>query len=236
MSLPKRKCQTCKRTRPDTEAPCPRCVATLEIVSDGRELTTYPPTIIVGTNDGQTGHFGLVVAAPGATSETGLSPSGLFSIRLRGADGIGEYGEPRVRKILQQRFEMDGIAVVFQQGVNEDGEDGFILLDGLRYTLQITMALSRERIDWAAASTGTATASSYIGQVATWINEAIESKVPKTDPHKTILALDANHLGIIADVALGASYQERFGSPSARFGFAAVWLVGPTTERCLRLE
>jgi hypothetical protein len=161
------------------------------------------------------------VAAPGATSETGLSPSGLFSIRLRGAEGIGKYGEPRVRTILQQRFQMDGIAVMFLQGVDEDGDDGIILLDDLRYTLQITMALSRERIDWAAASTGTATVSSYIGQVATWINEAIESKVPKTDPHKTILALDANHLGIIADVALATSYPERFGKPIGTLRFCS---------------
>jgi hypothetical protein len=167
---------------------------------------------------------------------TQLSQSGLFSISVAGSHGLGEAGEPRVKKILRQRLQMDGADVVFEPGVNSDGEDGILVFGGQRYALQITMALSRDRVDWAAASTGKATALGNVEDVADWIDEAIKSKVAKTDPGRTILALDANHLGIMADVALTSCYQERFGSPSKSFGFAAVWLVGPTVERCLRLE
>jgi hypothetical protein len=236
MSWLKRKCETCGRTRLDTAAACPSCGAARKTLSNGRVLTTYAPTVILGKNDPQTGRQRLVVAAPGTTSETQLSPSGLFSISVTGSHGLGESGEPRVKKILGQRLQMDGVDVVFEAGVNSDGEDGILVLGGKRYALQITMALSRDRVDWAAASAGTATALANVGDIAEWIDEAIRSKVPKTDPEKTILALDANHLGIMADVALASCYQERFGSPSTRFGFAAVWLVGPTGERCLRLE
>ena len=236
MSSLRRKCETCGRTRPDTAVPCPICGAARQTLADGRVLTTYAPTVILGKNDPKTGHQGLVVAAPGATSETKLSPSGLFSISVTGAHGLGEAGEPRVKKILRQRLQMDGVDVLFEPGVNSDGEDGILVLDGQRFALQITMALSRDRADWAAASTGTTTTSANVGDVVEWIHKVIESKVPKTDPAKTILALDANHLGIMADVALVSCYQERFESPSNRFGFAAVWLVGPTVERCLRLE
>lgn len=177
--------------------------------------------------------FGCV--APGATSETQLSPSGEFSIRVTGAYGLGEDGEPGVKKILRQRLQMDGAAFTFEAGMNSDGEDGILVLDGRRFALQITMALWRKHVDWEAASTGTATASANIESVSEWIDEVINSKVAKTDPTNTILALDSNHLGIMSDVAVLSCYRERFGSPSQHFGFAAVWLVGPTVERCLRL-
>jgi hypothetical protein len=130
---------------------------------------------------------------------------------------------------------MDNVAFAFEAGMNSDGEDGILVLDGRRFALQITMALSRNRVDWAAASAGTATASANIESVAEWIDEVIKSKVSKTYPTNTILALDANHLGIMSDVALLSCYRERFGSPSQRFSFAAVWLVGSTVERCLKL-
>lgn len=176
------------------------------------------------------------MSAPGATSDTRLSPSGEFSIRVTGAYGLGEAGEPRVKKTLRKRLQIDGINAVFEFGVNSHGEDGILVLDGQRFALQITMALRRDRVDWAAACAGTATTSADVEGIAEWIDEAIKSKVPKTDPEKTILALDANHLGIMADVALVSCYRKRFGSHSLRFGFAAVWLVGPTVERCLKLE
>jgi hypothetical protein len=130
---------------------------------------------------------------------------------------------------------MDGVAFAFEAGMNSEGEDGILVLDGRQFALQITMALWHKRVDWAAASTGTATASANIDSVAEWIDEVINSKASKTDPPNTILALDANHLGIMSDIALLSCYRDRFGSPSQRFGFAAVWVVGPTVERCLRL-
>jgi hypothetical protein len=236
MPSPKRKCEICGRTRPDTAAACPVCGGARQTLSDGNVFTGYTPTLILGKNDPKTGHQGLVVSAPGATSETRLAPSGEFSICVAGSHGLGEAGEPRVKETLRQRLQLDGVDVVFEPGVNRDGEDGIIVLDGRRLALQITMALSRERVDWGAASAGTTTASATVEAVAKWIDEAIKSKVSKTDPPKTMLALDANHLGVLASAALVSCYQERFGSRSERDKFYAVWLVGPTVERCLKLE
>lgn len=235
MSSPKRKCEICGRNRPDTAEMCPICGGARQTFSDGSVVTSYAPTVILGKNDSQTGRQGLFVSAPGATSETQLSPSGEFSISVTGAYGLGEDGEPRVRKILGERFQMDGVVFKFESGVNSNGEDGILILDGVRFALQITMALNLNHVDWAAASAGTATASASIDGVAEWINEVIKSKVSKTDPLTTILALDANHLGIMSDGALVSRYHERFGSASHRFGFVAVWLVGPTVDRCLML-
>ena len=68
MSSLRRKCETCGRTRPDTAVPCPICGAARQTLADGRVLTTYAPTVILGKNDPKTGHQGLVVASSGATS------------------------------------------------------------------------------------------------------------------------------------------------------------------------
>ena len=236
MSSPKRKCEICGRKRPDTLAACPICGGARQTLSDGSLLTGYAPTVILGKNDPLAGHQGLVVSAPGATSETRLSQSGEFSISVTGSYGLGEDGEPRVKQTLGQRLQMDKVDSVFEPGMNSDGEDGILVLDGQRFALQITMALGRDRVDWEAANAGTTTASAKLETVAEWIDDVIKSKALRTDPPKTILALDANHLGVMADVALVACYQERFGSPSQRFGLAAVWLGGPLVERCLRLE
>lgn len=236
MSSPKRKCEICGRNRPDTTAACPICGGARQTFPDGSVATGYAATLILGKNDPQTGHQGLVVSTPGATSETRLSPSGDFSIRVTGAYGLGEDGESRVKRILGQRLRMDGVAFAFEPGINSAGEDGTLILEGRRFVLQITMALRRERVDWAAASAGPATASASIDDVAEWIDEVIISKASKANPTDTVLALDANHLGVMASDALVTRYRERFRSPALRFGFAAVWLVGPTVERCLRLE
>lgn len=235
MSPPKHKCEICGRARPDTAAVCPACGGARQVLSDGRVITSYAPTVILGKNDPQTGHQGLVVSAPGSTSETPLSPSGVFSISVTGAYGLGKDGEPRVKKILRQRLKLEGVVHAFEAGKDSDGEDGMLVLEGQRFALQITMALCRERVNWEAASAGTSKASANIESVATWIHEVIKSKAQKTDPPNTILALDANHLGIMSGAALLSCYRDLFGSPSQRFGFAAVWLVGPTVERCLRL-
>ena len=123
---------------------------------------------------------------------------------------------------------MDNVKFVFKPGMNSDGEDGILILDGRPFTLQITMALDRDHVDWAAASGGTTTSSANVETVAQWIDKVIQSKVPKTDPQKTILALDANHLGVMADVALLLCYQERF-----RKSFAAVWFCGCVAGRAI---
>jgi hypothetical protein len=47
--------------------------------------------------------------------------------------------------------------------------------------------------------------------------------------------LDAIHAGVLTENGVVQSYLEQYGSPTARFHYAAVWLVGPVADRCLRL-
>ena len=51
---------------------------------------------------------------------------------------------------------------------------------------------------------------------------------------ETVLAIDARHVGVLALPPLIEAYLHTFGSPQI-FGFASVWVVGPTVEQCHRI-
>jgi hypothetical protein len=175
------------------------------------------------------------VAAPGATSETSLSDSGAATIELRGSKGTGKYGEPRVKHILYECLGRDHKFSRRGGAKDQEGEDDLICIDGQTYVLQIVTALTDDRIPFDQASTGTVSISTSLDEVARGIEKTIRLKVGSTNPPHTILALDANLLGVMADESLVDAYHRAVGSP-ASFGFAAIWIVGPTVERCLRLD
>ena len=178
---------------------------------------------------------GLVVAAPGATSQTSLSDQGAATIEVRGSKGVGRPGELRVKHILYNRLARDHRVCRKDGAKDHDGEDDLLCIDDRSYVVQIVTALSGGRIGLDQASTGTANTSTSLGQIARWIAETIRAKVLKTDPPNTVLALDANLLGVLANEALVDTYRRTVGSRPS-FGFAAIWMVGPTVERCLRLD
>jgi hypothetical protein len=229
-----RKCRYCSASRPDDLAACPHCGAGAR---DSRDdlFETHTPTIQVGTNRPEEGVRGLVVAAPGATSKTSLSDSGAATIELSGSKGAGKYGEPRVKHVLYERLGRDHKFSRQEGAEDSHGEDDLIRIDGRRYVLQVVTVLTKKHLDFQQASTGTATTTASLDQIARWIEETIRAKVPTTNPPNTVLALDANHLGAIVDESLIDAYHRTVGSP-ASFGFAAIWIVGPTVQRCLRLD
>ena len=234
MPIETRKCKYCRARRPDDLAACPHCGAGARDSSDSR-IETHAPTILVSTNRPEEGVQGLIVAAPGATSQTSLSDQGAATIELRGSKGVGQSGEPRVKHIVYDRLGRDHKFCRKDGAKDQDGEDDLICIDDRSYVLQIVTALAGKRIGLDQASTGTASTSASLDQIARWIEETIRVKALKTDPPNTVLALDANLLGVLVNEALVDTYRRTVGS-SASFGFAAVWMVGPTVERCLRLD
>jgi len=234
MSMASRECRYCRAKRPDDLAACPHCGAGAR-ESRGSPFETHTPTILVGRNRPEEGVRGLVVAAPGATSETSLSDSGAATIQLRGSKGVGLSGEPRVKHVLYERLGRHHKFSRQDGAKDQDGEDDLICIDGRTYVLQVVTALTAKHIAFDQASAGTVSTSTSLDQIARWIEETIRAKSLKTKPPHTVLALDANHLGAIADESLVDAYYRTVGSP-ASFGFAAIWIVGPTVERCLRLD
>jgi len=229
-----RACHYCGARRPDDLAACPHCGAGARDSTDD-PFETHTPTILVGKNRSDCGVRSLVVAAPGATSQTTLSDSGAVAIELSGSKGLGKYGEQRVKHVLYERLSREP-EFKRQSGARDElGEDDLIWLSDRKYVLQVVSALSEHQVDFRLASTGTATVQTSIDQIATWLEQTIRAKTLSTNPPETVLALDCNHLGAIVDPSLVDVYHRRLGSPSS-FGFASIWIVGSTVEQCLRLD
>jgi len=200
-------------------------------------LTGHPPTIIIFGPDKATGDTVARVAAPGSRSEARLARVGTISVVVDGTAGVGRPGEPRVVKVLRSRLKAEGVESEARLGEDSQGEDGLLNAAGASYVLQIVTVPPHGDF-WRDASVGSATTSVELAQVGEWIEESIQLKVGKTPENmraNIILALDANHVGVLADETVIAPYLRRYGSPTERFKFASVWLVGPTANQCVRL-
>jgi hypothetical protein len=58
---------------------------------------------------------------------------------------------------------------------------------------------------------------------------------PRPNDRARCSSLDAQHAGVLAFDRNISTCLKRFGNPKAEFGFADVWIVGPTVERCARI-
>jgi hypothetical protein len=67
---------------------------------------------------------------------------------------------------------------------------------------------------------------------AGWIDRAIIQKAAKYDratKRSMLLAIDVAHFGVLATSHCIETFLKAHGDPS-RYGFAAIWLVGPTVD------
>jgi hypothetical protein len=244
-------CKDCGELVPLGTKRCPRCGSEQGIVVEPGTakltLTTYPPTIIIFGFDKASGNTvervdapdtrSITVHAPGARSITRHTGDGTVSVVVDGAGGVGRPGEARVAKVLRACLKNEGVESEERPGKDDCGEDRLLDAAGESYVLQI-VTVPKHSDFWRVASVGSATTSVVVAQAGEWIEESIKLKVQKTseyDRGKIILALDANHAGVLADQTVVEPYLERYGSPTERFKFASVWLVGPTPAQCVRL-
>jgi len=72
----------------------------------------------------------------GARSDEMLA-DGVVSINIHGPIQIGRKGEPRALDTLLSRLRQDGHQPVLEAGRDQRGEDGILLLQGERLTLQV---------------------------------------------------------------------------------------------------
>jgi hypothetical protein len=190
---------------------------------------------LITQNIPEEGIQGLLVAAPGSISQTSLSDQGVVKIKISGSKGVGRPGELRVKHVLYERLARDHQFTRKEGAKDQDGEDDLVLIDNRSFVVQIVTAVSGVFISLNQANAGTADTITTLEQVADWIVEAIRGKALRTDPPNTLLALDANLLGVLADKSLADTYRQAIAS-SGSFGFAAIWMVGPTAESCFRLD
>jgi len=199
----------------------------------------FAPSIIIDGTDKATGDTVIKVSAPGATSEARLSHDGRVSLTVEGAGEVGTKGEPQALKTLRQKLQADGLAVTVSREAARDarGEDAILTVDDRRYVVQLATAPGADKF-WQDASAGSALTQVQMHSAVGWIRAALSKKVYGTRPAQwadTILALDARHSGVLATPPILESYLSRYSSPAVEFGFASVYVVGPTVPYCARL-
>jgi hypothetical protein len=161
-------------------------------------------------------------------------------LEVRPPVDTGRRGEPRVLACIAERLAIEGKQSTWLPAADSIGEDGVLRIAGHLgdFPVQIVTPTPGDKVFWSAVAKGNGLASGALTEAADWIHSAIGKKADryaKEVRRRMLLALDLVHMGVLCDVAFGKQYLMRHGDPSALFDFGAVWLVGPTADRILRL-
>jgi hypothetical protein len=188
--------------------------------------------------DPTTGEMALRVDYAGGRSDNTIAPAGAFDITATHARAVGRRGERRVIKTLRQRLQGAGHQVELQPGARDDhGEDAKIVVDGSEYDVQITMAPRDEKF-WRDATQGSVSQRGNLTAAVTWLRASIMAKGAGRRPdamRDLVLALDTNDTGALSAPHVIDAYITAHGDPAREFGFASVWVVGPTVPCCVRI-
>jgi hypothetical protein len=201
------------------------------------QYTGYPPAIVIDGKDPETGETHIRVNSPDATSEARVSPTGEIRLQVEGAEA-GRKSELWTIKTLRQALRSSGIAASKLEAADSRGEDAVFRVENVDYVVQVATTPSVPEF-WREASTSSARTEVGRQKGVEWLRQTIENKaavIPPSQRATTILAVDARHAGVLAaDPLVAASYCSQFNSPACEYGFASVWIVGPTTKHCVRL-
>jgi hypothetical protein len=184
-----------------------------------------------GTDTNGTGRRVSVRTPAGSQSEAVVRDGDVrLDVATRG--DIGRRGEPRLVSVLLEALKNSGHNVGVTEGEDRRGEDARLIFDGQPLLMQaVTVPIAREF--WQTASVASSSTQVSYERAAQWIREAVEKKALSLGPgsrRQTLLALDANHAGVLATPEVVSAYRARHRSPCEEFGFAGVWIVGPTAS------
>jgi hypothetical protein len=181
--------------------------------------------------------FRIRTRTPEGARSDGLLADGVMSLNMHGPTQTGRKGEPRAVDTLLSRLRQEGRQLVLEAGRDERGEDGILLFQGERLTLQVVTVPSCPKL-WRDANRDSATTSVPVADAAKWIWEAVFAKVTNTSPAEratTIVVLDAGLAGILSAHEVADAYLALYGDPHIEFGLASLWLVGPTPSTTTRI-
>jgi hypothetical protein len=222
--------------------PCATCHPQDVVVRPGPAVSRwegFAPSIIIDGTDPATGDAMIRVNDPGVLSEARHTQDGQISLKVEGATNVGRDGEPRALKTFRQRLQADGLTVTISREPERDkwGEDATLLVGQRRYVMQVVTTPGAKKF-WQQARTGSALTQVEVQKAVEWLRSSVEAKAKDTSPAerpRTVVLIDARHAGHLGTPPILESYLSRFSSPVVEFGFASVWVVGPTVPYSARL-
>jgi len=182
-------------------------------------------------------HLRIRTQTPEGARSHELLAYGVVSLNIHGPTQTGRKGEGRALDTLLSRLREEGHQPVLEAGRDEQGEDGILLLQGERLTLQVVSVPSCPEL-WRDANRDSATTAVSVADAAKWIRDAVLAKVTNTSPAEratTIVVLDAGLAGVLSAHEVADAYLALYGDPHPEFGLASIWLVGPTPRTTRRL-
>jgi hypothetical protein len=171
--------------------------------------------------------------SPAGTESSSEVKDGKLTLELRGTKDIGGPGEAAVIERIEDALRAQGHAVSRGDAEDERGEDGLIVCDDRTVIIQVVTAPGDPRL-LAAAAKGVARTEDTRSAAASWLERAIDSKASRyAAVHKQsmLLAIDVRHVGVVIGLI-----DSNIRAKATTAGFAAVWLVGPTTDTTVRLS
>lgn len=187
--------------------------------------------------DASGARFRVRVQTPAGARSDALLVDGVVTLNIHGPVEIGRKGEPRALDTLLCRLREDGHQPILETGRDQLGEDGILLLQDQRLTLQVTLVPSCPKL-WRDAIRDSAATSVPVADGAKWVRDAVVAKFTNTSPAAratTILVLDAGLAGILSAHEVVDAYLALHGDPHIEFGLASIWLVGPTPSTTAQL-
>jgi hypothetical protein len=236
------RCLDCGAVFAQAIRPCQHCGGTVELSVGLTGVESKGQVGQLGTvNDARTpdGDQRIRYSSPvGSRSESSVRGDRM-RVEVAPPVDVGRRGESRVIACIQAMLAREGRRVILRPAVDAQGEDAVLQIDGEPgLAVQIVTPAPGNPAFWGKVARGKAAAIGEIAEAIDWIHSAIRDKAaryPKEDRQRMLLALDLVHLGVLCDARFGAEYLRHHGDPAALFGFASVWLVGPTEDRLLRL-
>jgi hypothetical protein len=234
------KCLSCGAVFLEAVGPCAQCGGPVG-VSDS--LTGVDAKCIagqVGTVADSPTSFGgqrIRYAAPTGSRSDASLVCNLLTVQVKPPIDVGLHGEPRVLACVVAYLAKTGKESATLPASNQKGEDGVLQISGDRVTVQVVTATPCTPF-WGRVAKGSGEVQAELTEAIEWIHIAIAEKAklyPKENKSSMLLSVDVVHMGVLAGIVLGTQYLKTHGDPSARFGFGAVWLIGPSENHVLSL-
>lgn len=236
-------CSSCGRAPYVPLQACPHC-GRKDAVAVVTGLETEMQLGTVGVVAKRLNDFGTaevtVHSAAGWNVHGSLDKTGRVEHQLVGLPPRGRRNELHCAKTLSAALSsLLGAPVSYEGAADDHGEDVVLTFaDGRRQAVQITMAIA-DRSTWSAlAQAGEHVHRSTVGELAESLYQAIQAKargVGSRERATLWLALDARLIAVAAWQEVVDEYLARHQRPCEEFGFADVWVVGPTASWCQSL-
>lgn len=179
----------------------------------------------------------------GRASSATLRDDGSLDMSIVGSSPQGEEDTLAACRVLKERLNAAGgrwgCVIPGREPADcvlVDAEDPSITLD-----VQVVRAIVSEGLWRGLSSSGSVQSSLSPAEAATEIQKAIErkardEKIPGRLRARLVLALDATRLPGLAFDAIVREFRSTHLVTARRYGFAAIWLVGPVPRLVSRLD